>query len=142
MIYAQKVKLMMMLCAPKWALMSHWSLTNTADGWPCVAKIQVSDTVRQSPLDIRHRLVVTRIASIALAARRGYKNVRCVHTHPSISVDRSAGVHNIGGDGGVVPRPEPDLDEGRGALGGVEPSADGVERLAVVVRLRGLDTAS
>lgn len=30
----QNVRLMMMLCGPKCALMSHWSLTNSAVGVP------------------------------------------------------------------------------------------------------------
>ena len=63
-------------------------------------------------------------------------------THPCVSVHGRARGLDVRGDGRIVARPEPDLDEGRGALHGVESAPGRVERLAVAVRLRGLDGAA
>ena len=64
------------------------------------------------------------------------------NTHPSVSVHGGTSGLDVRRDSGVVPRPEPHLDEGVGALHGVESSARAVERLAVAVCNGGLDTAT
>ena len=64
------------------------------------------------------------------------------NTHPSVGVHGGTGGLDVRRDSGVIPRPEPHLDEGVGALHGVESSARAVERLAVAVRNSGLDTAT
>lgn len=62
-------------------------------------------------------------------------------THPGISVDVRARGLDISRNGGVVTRPEPDLDERGRALHRVKPSAGGVERLAEAVRRSRLNAA-
>ena len=80
----QKVRLMTMLCGPKCALMSHWSLTNSAAGVPCARRpdqrMEVSSSVHLIYVGALHRHRATINSELPTVGARG--------SHPAAARNR------------------------------------------------------
>ena len=63
----QNVRLMMMLCGPKCALMSHWSLTNSAVGVPYDRDSAHISSLLLTTLLIRRGLALTQASVFTVA---------------------------------------------------------------------------